>query len=76
MPNASKASRHFPVTPLSRDGGIFPRWRDAKTLEWGSGQKFFTHHIDTKKTDTVTLTTSVTRGAVARGRSPSPARAS
>jgi Tol biopolymer transport system component/imidazolonepropionase-like amidohydrolase len=51
----------FPVTQLSRDGGIFPRWRDAKTLEWGSGNRFFVHHVETKKTDTTTLTVSAPR---------------
>jgi Tol biopolymer transport system component/imidazolonepropionase-like amidohydrolase len=51
----------FPVTQLSRDGGIFPRWRDARTLEWGSGNRFFVHHVETKKTDTTTLTVSAPR---------------
>lgn len=51
----------FPVTQLSRDGGIFPRWRDRNTLEWGSGNRFFVHHVDSKKTDTVTLKVSVPR---------------
>jgi Tol biopolymer transport system component len=57
----------FPVTQLSRDGGIFPRWRDAKSLEWGSAKQYFSHNVDTKKTDTVTLTVSGARGAVAKG---------
>ena len=51
----------FPVTQLSRDGGIFPRWRNARTLEWGSGNRFFVHHLESKKTDTLTLTVSAPR---------------
>jgi Tol biopolymer transport system component len=51
----------FPVTQLSRDGGIFPRWRDSRTLEWGSGNRFFVYHVETKKTDTLTLNVSAPR---------------
>ena len=51
----------FAVTQLSRDGGIFPRWRDSRTLEWGSGNRFFVYHVETKKADTVTLNVSVPR---------------
>ena len=51
----------FPVTQLSRDGGIFPRWRDGHTLEWGSGNKFFVYNVDTKATDTTTLSVSAPR---------------
>ncbi len=32
---------------LSRDGGMFPHWRDGTTLEFGSGPHFFVHHMDT-----------------------------
>ncbi len=59
--NVEKRRGAFPVTQLSRDGGIFPRWRDSKTLEWGSGNRFFVYHIDTKKADTVTLSVSAPR---------------
>lgn len=51
----------FPVTQLSRDGGIFPRWRDRNTLEWGSGNRFFVYHVDTKGADTITLRVSAPR---------------
>src|SRR5690606_10021108 len=30
----------FPVETLSRGGGLFPRWRDAATVEFGSGQHY------------------------------------
>lgn len=56
-----KRRGQFPVTPLTRDGGLFPRWRDAKTLEYGSGPHYYVHHMDTGRTDTVTLKLSVPR---------------
>ena len=51
----------IPVTQLTRDGGLFPRWRNNTTLEYGSGEKYYIHHVDTKKTDTVTLRLTVPR---------------
>jgi hypothetical protein len=51
----------IPVTALTRDGGLFPRWRDKNTLEFGSGPHFYTHHMDTGKTDTVHFKLSVPR---------------
>ncbi len=51
----------IPVTQLTRDGGLFPRWRDANTLEYGSGARYYAHHMDTGRTDTVTLSLTVPR---------------
>jgi Tol biopolymer transport system component len=51
----------FPSTQLTRDGGLFPRWRDKTTLEFGSGPRYYVHHMETGKTDTVTLKLSVPR---------------
>ena len=56
-----KRRGQFPVTQLTRDGGLFPRWRDAKTLEYGSGQHYYVRHMDTGRTDTITLKLSVPR---------------
>jgi hypothetical protein len=56
-----KRRGQFPVTPLTRDGGLFPRWRNAKTLEYGSGPHFYVRHMDTGRTDTITLKLSVPR---------------
>ncbi len=56
-----KRRGQFPVTALSRDGGLFPRWRDANTLEFSSGNTFFVHHLDNGRTDTTTLALSVPR---------------
>lgn len=62
-----KRRGQFPVTQLTRDGGLFPRWRDKNTLEYGSGERFFVHHMENGKTDTVKLAVSVPRGSVASG---------
>ena len=56
-----KRRGQFPVTQLTRDGGLFPRWRDARTLEYGSGPRYYVHHVETGRTDTVTLKLSVPR---------------
>ena len=62
-----KRRGQFPVTQLTRDGGLFPRWRNATTLEYGSGERFFVHHMENGRTDTVKLAVSVPRGSVAAG---------
>jgi Tol biopolymer transport system component len=51
----------MPVTPLTRDGGLFPRWRDRTTLEFSSGPRFYVHHMETGRTDTITLRLSIPR---------------
>ena len=56
-----KRRGRFPVTQLSLEGGDFPRWRDSLTLEYGSGNQYYAYHVDTKKTDTVTIRVNVPR---------------
>ncbi len=56
-----KRRGQFPVTQLTRDGGLFPRWRDNNTLEYGSGPHYYVRHMDTGRTDTTTLKLSVPR---------------
>ena len=56
-----KRRGELPVTRLTRDGGLFPRWRDKNTLEFGSANQFFVRHVDSGVTDTVTLSVSVPR---------------
>ncbi len=51
----------FAVVQLSREGGEFPRWRDGSTLEYASGTRYFAHHVDTGKTDTVPLALALPR---------------
>jgi hypothetical protein len=51
----------IPVKQLTRDGGLFPRWRDSITLEFGSGPRYYVHNVETGRTDTLILKLSVPR---------------
>ncbi len=64
-----KRKAKVPVTQVSLEGGLFPRWRDGSTLEFGSGTRYFTYRPADKTGDTVTVRLMVPRdvptGAVA-----------
>ena len=51
----------LPVTKLSTTGGLFPRWRDGGTVEFGSGNRYYAWHQSTLKTDTFTITLATPR---------------
>jgi len=51
----------LPVTKLSTEGGLFPRWRDQSTVEFGGGNRYFAYHTDTKQADTVDINLTVPR---------------
>ncbi len=63
------ASPSVTVRKLSLDGGNFPHWVDRNVLEWGSANRYFRHHLDTRVTDTsrvaLQLPRASTRGTVA-----------
>jgi Tol biopolymer transport system component len=61
VPRVEKRRGQFPVTQLTRDGGLFPRWRDKNTVEYGSGPHYYVHHMDTGRTDTTMLRLTVPR---------------
>ena len=56
-----KKGAPVPVTQLTTDGGLYPRWLDNDRLEYGSGQSFFVHDAATGDTDTTTIRLSVDR---------------
>ncbi|MBY0491120.1 MAG: amidohydrolase family protein [Gemmatimonadaceae bacterium] len=56
-----KRRGQMPVTALTRDGGLFPRWRDSVTLEYSSGAAFYVHHVNTGRSDTTALKVSAPR---------------
>jgi hypothetical protein len=64
----TRASK-LPVKQLSLEGGLFPRWRDSVTAEFGSGNHHFAYDVRTGKTDTVAITLRIPKrvpaGAVA-----------
>ncbi|MGB7281055.1 MAG: amidohydrolase family protein [Candidatus Acidiferrum sp.] len=59
----------FAIVPVSLDGGMYPRWRDSATIEYGDGNKYFVYHTRTAKTDVTEIHLSVPRaipqGAIA-----------
>jgi hypothetical protein len=61
VPRVEKRRGQLPVTQLTRDGGLFPRWRDSVTLEYSNGAAYYVHHVASGKTDTLTLKLSAPR---------------
>ncbi len=57
----NKRRGKLPVRQLSTEGGLFPRWRDTQTVEFGSGNRYFAYRMDTETTDTVTVHLEVPR---------------
>ncbi len=51
----------FPVKQLTTQGGLFPRWRNDSTLEYGSANQFYVHHVESGRTDTTTFALTVPR---------------
>ena len=51
----AKRDGQLPVTQVSLEGGIHPRWRDANTLEFASGPRYYTHDAATGDTDEIPI---------------------
>jgi Tol biopolymer transport system component len=51
----------LPVEQLSLEGGLYPRWKNARTLEFGSGTRYYAHDVGTQATDTVDVRLEVPR---------------
>ena len=56
-----KTGAPVPVTRLTTEGGLFPRWLDNDRLEYGSGQRFFVHDAAAGATDTMNIRLTVDR---------------
>ena len=63
----NKKQGQLPVRQLSTAGGIFPNWRDAGTIEFGSGASYFTHSIATETTDTFDIEMEIPRNVLPEG---------
>lgn len=61
VPTIGKAGGAFPATPLSTEGGLYPRWRSATRVDFVSGQRFFAHDAVARRTDTTTVSLSAPR---------------
>jgi Tol biopolymer transport system component len=57
----NKRRGKLPVRQLSLEGGLFPHWRDATTVEFGSGTRHFVYDVESETTDTTTVNLEVPR---------------
>lgn len=60
-PHIEKRQSDLPVRQLTREGGMFPRWWDTQTLEFGSGNRHFRHHVESLRTDTTAVRLEVSQ---------------
>ena len=63
----NKKNGKLPVRQLSTRGGIFPGWRDANTVEFGSAASYYTHDVAAETTDTFSVALEVPRGSLGMG---------
>lgn len=56
-----KRRASLPVRQLSTEGGLFPRWVDEGTVEFGSGTRHFRYDVESRVTDTTEITLDVAR---------------
>jgi len=49
------------VRRLTLEGGLYPRWRDANTLEFGSGVRYYLYDTGSQRTDTAQIDLRVPR---------------
>lgn len=62
----AKKNGALPVTIVTAQGGLYPRWRGG-ILEFGSGNRYFAHDPAARRTDTTTVRHTVPR-ALPQGR--------
>ncbi len=51
----------LPVRVVSRDGGLYPRWRGEGSIEYGSAKRHYTYDVQTEETQTTEIHLSVPR---------------
>jgi imidazolonepropionase-like amidohydrolase len=56
----------IPVQQISREGGIFPHWRDSTTVEFGSGARYVAYDVARRRADTAQIDLKIPR-ALGRG---------
>jgi Tol biopolymer transport system component len=57
----NKRRGKLPVRNLSTEGGMFPRWRDATTVEFGNATRYYVHSVTNEATDTVDIRLMIPR---------------
>ena len=61
IPAITRMGGALPVERLTTQGGLFPRWRDRATLEFGSGTRYATYDMGTGETSATDLRLNVPR---------------
>ena len=61
VPAISRVGGSLPVTRVTTDGGLFPRWRSKEVLEFGGGARYATHDVGTGETSSMELRLTVSR---------------
>lgn len=56
-----KRRGRLPVKTLSRQGGLFPHWRDSATVEFGSADRYYRHNVLSDDADTFAIALTVPR---------------
>jgi Tol biopolymer transport system component len=59
--DVNKRDGKFPIHTLTTEGGMFPRWRDAQTVEFGNATRYYAHSMAAETTDTLDIQLMVPR---------------
>lgn len=51
----------LPIRRLSLAGGLFPRWHNDSVVEFGNADRYFRHHVEMERTDTIQVELQVPR---------------
>ncbi len=51
----------LPATRLTMEGGLFPTWRNATTVDYASADRFFSYSVSTRRADTTRVNLRVPR---------------
>ena len=61
VPTVTRTGGPLPVTKLSTNGALVVRWRDSTTVTYGTGNRFVSWNVSTKRADTATIRLTVPR---------------
>ena len=61
VPAISRQGGSLPVTRITTDGGLFPRWRSEHVLDFGGGARHGTHDVRTGETSFTPLRLTLSR---------------
>lgn len=59
--DVDKRRGKLPIRTLTTEGGMFARWKDAGTVEFGNATRYYTHDVHAETTDTLDITLMVPR---------------